>query len=957
MAEDYRETLKTSGQTLVGDTLAEAITFNAQCFLIQHMFAIAPKAQEVLKLTIEKRRTTPPSPGQTNALAPLSSGDEAEVSGYRYVAPLLSTTQQPPAYTFSNLVKPTAARTMIDLTTDKMAMLVPRMRLYKVEYESLPPDDEGMLRPNLDKSRDIEVIFDDFVRGESLEKMFEQRKGRISGTGIKSFKWSLKGVNPADVDKNIEAQLTIHFNDVAEIFTDQNRQQQFQSGRAGKASFLDLIIYAPHKALAEDVGTPSSETSTLPTYLHYDGKFFEIRAEVGWQVPPAAATLFSSAEMEMIKGTRTPLFLQLAKHRFNFNQDASADLVIDYRARYANLENRFDLFGIPDNLDLQKNLENLRTERERWAELEHDEMIKATDEKIEAAQLKLNNYLDERYSRIVQQLIKNNRLLDAFATPLQLRAFRQTAEGGAAPRPMSEDEYRFLVEQASNKKVNQRRPEEAMLAAGADGSKPFFEYMTSRARFYEDLDTGGFWTYQGKVVPHEQLVALEAEEGLYRSRTAEALEGEDVEDPLPAPMAGFGPTRAPLSFEWSQNSSWNWPGRAPIASSGTPMGPGVVRPGGTEPVTFFLLGDLLEAAIRSNPEGYQKEIASDRSGLITLDLEFLNLQAFYDAATGYISSKPATEDEPARRAQLTRSPKQFFKKLRFRELSFSRKDKKQLYKPINIASIPIQYDAFVDWYIKKVVKPQRRRYYINHFIADVLRDLVMPLLSARCFYGIPQTHYHLTQLDVLADRESAFSEAVYTKKPQPGSNTTFISDLMKNKDLPLKVTVESPKRSDYGPQVHRHFKVLTVTDPGNMSFQQGDPAEDRENGVYHFIIGSDRGLLKSATFQRVDAPHLPEARIDRDRVAGAEQLRELYNVTLKLYGAPLIKPGQYIYVSPSPIGFGDPKSLNSVSRYLGIGGYHLVTSVENTISAKGYETTVKALHQAMPYLKNTPDLI
>jgi hypothetical protein len=36
---------------------------------------------------------------------------------------------------------------------------------------------------------------------------------------------------------------------------------------------------------------------------------------------------------------------------------------------------------------------------------------------------------------------------------------------------------------------------------------------------------------------------------------------------------------------------------------------------------------------------------------------------------------------------------------------------------------------------------------------------------------------------------------------------------------------------------------------------------------------------------------------------------------------------------------------------LGIGGYHLVTEVTNSISAKGYETTVKALHQALPYIE------
>jgi hypothetical protein len=149
-----------------------------------------------------------------------------------------------------------------------------------------------------------------------------------------------------------------------------------------------------------------------------------------------------------------------------------------------------------------------------------------------------------------------------------------------------------------------------------------------------------------------------------------------------------------------------------------------------------------------------------------------------------------------------------------------------------------------------------------------------------------------------------------------------------------------------------------ATEPGHMGFEGGDVESDLEKGIYHFIVGADRGLLKSANFQRVDSPYLPESRINRDRVAGSEQLRELYNVTIRLYGAPLIKPGQYVYVSPSPLGFGNVKSKNSAARYLGIGGYHLVTSVENVISmGKGYETTVKALHQAMPALADAQDLI
>ena len=153
-----------------------------------------------------------------------------------------------------------------------------------------------------------------------------------------------------------------------------------------------------------------------------------------------------------------------------------------------------------------------------------------------------------------------------------------------------------------------------------------------------------------------------------------------------------------------------------------------------------------------------------------------------------------------------------------------------------------------------------------------------------------------------------------------------------------------------GPKNYENIKVITLSTV-QPDLLEGDPIVDKRRGIYHFIVGADQGLLKNATFNRMDAPFLKEARIDRNRVAGAEQLRELYNVNLKLYGAPILKPGQLIYVSPSPLGFGDPRDGRSPARFLGIGGYHLITAVQSTIDSQGYQTSIKALHQSMPAIE------
>jgi hypothetical protein len=135
---------------------------------------------------------------------------------------------------------------------------------------------------------------------------------------------------------------------------------------------------------------------------------------------------------------------------------------------------------------------------------------------------------------------------------------------------------------------------------------------------------------------------------------------------------------------------------------------------------------------------------------------------------------------------------------------------------------------------------------------------------------------------------------------------------------------------------------------GGANYLAGKYQTNIREGITNFVVGLDRGIIKSVSFERVDQPYLREARTATDKSFGVGQLRELYNVNLTLYGNNLVKPGQMIYVEPNRFVFGRPTEQNSVSRLLGLGGYHLVVDVSNTIGKDGWETSVRALHMAMP---------
>jgi hypothetical protein len=178
----------------------------------------------------------------------------------------------------------------------------------------------------------------------------------------------------------------------------------------------------------------------------------------------------------------------------------------------------------------------------------------------------------------------------------------------------------------------------------------------------------------------------------------------------------------------------------------------------------------------------------------------------------------------------------------------------------------------------------------------------------------------------------------------PDRRDTGGIDYLVDKKIRAVPATINPDETDIGHTTMRYLNITSL----RLNYMDGSYQSNIESGIQHFIVGLDRGLLKEARFERVDAPYLREARVNRNRTLGTQQLRELYNVSLKLYGTPILKPGQYIYVSPSTFGFGSLTSKKSHARMLGIGGYHLVVSVESTIGRNGYETTVKALHQALP---------
>jgi hypothetical protein len=116
-----------------------------------------------------------------------------------------------------------------------------------------------------------------------------------------------------------------------------------------------------------------------------------------------------------------------------------------------------------------------------------------------------------------------------------------------------------------------------------------------------------------------------------------------------------------------------------------------------------------------------------------------------------------------------------------------------------------------------------------------------------------------------------------------------------------------------------------------MDLMNGIRSKDEDRGIFHYVLGKDRGILKTIRLNKTNSPGLKEVRFEQEGYDGLRQLREIYDVDIDSYANVRAFPGNYIFVDPR--GF-DP-SLAGFSKDgfdltdLGVGGYFMIVRSEH----------------------------
>lgn len=260
---------------------------------------------------------------------------------------------------------------------------------------------------------------------------------------------------------------------------------------------------------------------------------------------------------------------------------------------------------------------------------------------------------------------------------------------------------------------------------------------------------------------------------------------------------------------------------------------------------------------------------------------------------------------------------------------------------INIGNIPISVELFNEWFTDNIIKQERTSYPVMYFIRDIAKYLVTEILLESCFKN---------DLDKKLQFKTTSFLGMKKKGECPISSILGdeaildVGPAYDKGDLPLSADIEgitTPVKD-----LFNYITIFAETTRGKTD-KRGIKTDDEKNGIMHYQIGRDRGILKKIKFSKTDMQYIREARFFRHGNDGLMQLSAVYKVSMDMVGNTLYYPGMEVFIDPRGLlGAGtdfNPTVKNTIANKLGFGGYHLITSVKSSIGPGKFTTTVDAL--------------
>ena len=543
---------------------------------------------------------------------------------------------------------------MMNITQDKLALLQPSIQLYKRVYkgDNKVPEDSPF-------------IFDDHTTQKSIESVLAEASGRVGSVGIQSLTVEYQGTDMESAKRILLVKLRLFVQNMSAFFADY----------ADRAPYLDLI--APSKAF-KGRGVKTKWLKDMFTGVHYhesqeyDPVHFEIKAVLGWSVPRSSSGFIGQDLRNALTQNKIEALLTLNDHTFNFNQDGTMTIDVDYHGRIEGLledDSRTSLFETRE----------MREERQKHIDSFNEAVADVTHEINKSAIPEKQKYLKERYQQTHPDSSPDN------LTAEELRDFENQLieEGDTEFRHLRSGQKAGLDALVESKQKEIKEIKSKMLKLTHDSYKRMVETLELRGfsenrvggvsyiqvnkeemDFHTKAHGGAFGKFGDSLGSAKSVVAPPSPEGV-DATSARSLSAAVEKETIEIEKAATQKDKSQSEMKESTRDS----SPAPVLSSGN------------YEFGYFFLGDLIDVAMQMLNE----------NGLNNKD-------SLFDIITG-----PLIFGTPEAKINL------------------------------NIADIPVSISEFQHWFVENVIRKDKTNWTFADFLRAIATKIIFPALGGRCY--------------------------------------------------------------------------------------------------------------------------------------------------------------------------------------------------------------------------------
>jgi len=876
-----------------------------------------------------------------------------------------------PEVLISMLTGKPGTQILFDMTPDQKALLVPKIRIFKSYLVTDPSKSPS-------EYKDVEFNFpSEAMSQEEVAQITKDKFGRGHGVGIQSFEWTYDGKDPAQVKYSTKCKLTLFFQNLADFTAPRKSREKFK-GKDIQYKFSDIINPYESKIYSKEEGQVLRKND--------DSSAWRLKAIVGWSLPRGIKDkkLMSPGMLSAINDCKVVLYLTVTEHDIEFNQDGSLRVTVDFVGALENAlqDPRSNVFGkarmgLAESNARQRafseesgtnksairvtpaeaRAELDRRKREKDAKEGSDGSPSNYDSKDEELNDRLAEVDEDRLNRIIATYDNVKALSEAemrreqqkyfinsliASDRLKVAAIPQEELGmwnGKQLKATALARFRALRSDLLTMGPAGKAELAAVLKAAGITDKSVIEDMISRKPYAYEKETDTSWIKDrdiSRLTNREKSILKTYTEAAQRLHKGGS--GQSGKDKFWQEKAKNATSRGQSSVNYSNKLDEQQNEHSEDASTHHK-----IEDAGIAKDWINDADKSLHKWVRDLDPANSKFTNGDRT---FVQFEFMYFGDIIEIALNNFANHP-----DHKRQKILMGDFYFFDRFTKKKIQ------------INLADIPVSFHYFLIWYQNRIIKRDIINMSAHDFIKEIISYIINPMFGTTCYGSetgesaqnyltVKSSTFNAPAASDGSDRLTGRSKngRLFVVGGLNGMKANIVRGTHSKPDSSKEVSGLQAKPGSNPANIFNY--TILYANSSNVNRLTGNPLEDSSNGIYHLRVGADRGLAKKFNFKAEKRKYAAEASVvDRNQRSDIEGLRgSKYNCDIEMIGNPLFQNGQYIFIDPSMMGFGNfsEKAFQENQRILRLGGYYLIIEVQCSIDSAGFQTTLKTLWENFP---------